>query len=118
MQILKPCTADLFFLEVIFYHINSLWQSANDHETAAPISMYVSGRQIALTLSHRTDTFLQLKNSNICHTSHRKHYVLCSIEASHRDDSNEYPQHMFSMRNKKTSAVVYHAYPGQHRDKH
>ena len=33
--------------------------------------------------------------------SRRKHMLWYSLEAPHRGASNEYPQHMFSSRNKK-----------------
>ena len=40
------------------------------------------------------------KIDNIFLTSKYKHILWYSLEASHCDSSNEYPQHMFSIRNK------------------
>ena len=42
------------------------------------------------------------KNRNIFLMSKCKHILFCFLEASHRDASNEYPQHMFLSRNEKT----------------
>ena len=42
---------------------------------------------------------------NIFLISWRKHILLYSLEVPHRGASNEYPQHMFSLRNKKDISI-------------
>ena len=45
--------------------------------------------------------FFQLKSTRVFLTSARKICCGYSLEVPHRGTSNEYPQHMFSCRNKK-----------------
>ena len=52
-------------------------------------------------LSLGQNTFFLFKNINILLTSAQKHMLWVSSEVPHWDASNEYPQHMFSWRNKK-----------------
>ena len=45
--------------------------------------------------------FFHPKNADIFLISRRKHMLWSSLEAPRQGTSNEYPQHMFSSRNKK-----------------
>ena len=47
-----------------------------------------------------------MKITNIFSYFSAKTYDVCSLEAPRRGASNEYPQHMFSMRNKKKEMLV------------
>ena len=48
-------------------------------------------------------------NCNILLITQLKYLKWYSLEASHRDTSNEYPQHMFSLKNEKNvSAEITH----------
>ena len=57
--------------------------------------------------------FFPPKNGDIFHISQWKHFLWYSLEASQWDASNEYPQQMFSLRNKRTGnldiSLVYRA---------
>ena len=50
--------------------------------------------------------FFQSKSIDIFLISPRKHMFWYSFEAPRRGATNEYPQHMFSLRNKKTINLI------------